>query len=126
VPRLQRRRKELLAAEADTRRGVAYETAKAERDRLAAELADIYAAFADKMAELLPRIDANDPHVRYINDHALPWGAEPLRVAELVAHDLPSFNPKPYTDVPRITRELRLSTFKYLSSERYVWPHRYR
>jgi hypothetical protein len=93
---------------------------------LAAELADIYPAFAEKMAELLPRIDANDRQVEYINDHARPSGADPLLVAELVARDIPSFNPKPYTNVPRLTTELRLPTFKYLGDERYVWPRGYR
>ena len=63
---------------------------------------------------------------KIFNDRALPSDAERLRVAELVARGLPSFSPKPYTDVPRITRELRLPTFKYPDSERYVWPHGYR
>jgi hypothetical protein len=44
-----------------------------------------------------------------------------LLEAELVARGLPSFNPKPYTDVPRITKELRLPTFAHCG-ERYAWP----
>ena len=56
VPGLKQRLKKLLAAEEDARRWVAYEEAEAERDKLAAELADIYPAFEQKLADLLPRI----------------------------------------------------------------------
>jgi hypothetical protein len=119
VPRLHQRRKELLAAGA-------YDKAKTERDQLAAELANIYPAFSQKVSELLPRIEANDRRIQYINGQATPSGAEPLLVAELVARGLPSFNPKPSSEVPRITRELRLPTFEYPGEERYVWPRGYR
>jgi hypothetical protein len=44
---------------------------------------DVYPPFAEKLAELLPRIDANDRQIEQINDSALPSGAERLRVAEL-------------------------------------------
>jgi hypothetical protein len=62
VPRQQKRRKELLAAEEDARRWVAYEQAKAEPDRLAEELARVYPPIAEQLAELVARIDANDKH----------------------------------------------------------------
>jgi hypothetical protein len=113
----------LRAAEEDARRWDAYRKAEAERDKLAAELAEVYPVFAERLAELLPRIDANDRQIEHINDRALPSGAKRLRVAELVARDLPSFTPRPYVDVPRITKELRLPAFEH-AGERYVWPRR--
>jgi hypothetical protein len=54
----------------------------------AKELADVYPAFAQKLAELLSRIAANDRAVDYINNHALPKGADRLLVAELKARGL--------------------------------------
>ena len=42
MPRLQERLKDLRAAEEDARRWVAYNKAKAERDKLAEELARVY------------------------------------------------------------------------------------
>ena len=45
---------------------------------MAAELADIYPDFAEKLADLLPRIVANDREIEYINNHALPSGAQRL------------------------------------------------
>ena len=98
----------------------------AERDALATELAEIYPPFAEKIGELLPRLVASDRQLQHINDHARPSGAPALLVAELVARGLPSFAPRPYTDVPHIVSELRLPTFKYPDSERYVWPRGYR
>jgi hypothetical protein len=58
----------LLAAEEDARRRATYERVKAERDKLAAELAELYPAIEDKLAELLERIDANDPQIEHINE----------------------------------------------------------
>jgi hypothetical protein len=45
-------------------------------------------AFAQKLAELLPRVVANDREIDSINSHALPKGAERLLVAELKARGL--------------------------------------
>jgi hypothetical protein len=118
-----------VEAEKQARWRVEYEKVKAERDKLAAELANIYPAFADKVADLLPRIEANDRVFERINDHALPAGANRLLVVELVARDLPSFRPKPSTHVPRLTEELRVPAFRHPSEypgERYAWPRGYR
>jgi hypothetical protein len=76
------------------RRWIAYEKVKAERDKLAAELADVYPAVEHKLADLLARIDANDRQIEHINERALPAGVRRLVVAELVARGLPSFTPK--------------------------------
>jgi len=42
-----------------------------------------------RLVELLPRIAANDSEIEYINNHALPQGADRLLVAELKARGLP-------------------------------------
>jgi hypothetical protein len=42
----------------DRRRRVSYDRLKAERDRLAAELADVYPPFARWVADFLPRLAA--------------------------------------------------------------------
>ena len=90
LSRLQLRLEQLRAAEEDARYRAAYEKAKAERDQLAAELAELYPAFTDKLANLLARIDDNDREIAYVNGR-LPWDEIPLLVAELVARGLEGF-----------------------------------
>ena len=51
VVRLRERRDELREQEEDERRRVAYDKAKTERDKLAAELADTYPAIARQLSE---------------------------------------------------------------------------
>ena len=65
-----------------------YDKAEAVRDELAQELADLYPAFAQKLAELLVRVAINDREIDQINN-ALPKGADRLLVAELKARGLP-------------------------------------
>jgi transposase len=91
IGKLRERLAELKDQEENARRQVAYDKAEAARDELANELADLYPAFAQKLAELLPRIAANDREIEYINGYALPSGAERLLVAELVARGLEGF-----------------------------------
>jgi hypothetical protein len=95
----------------DQRRQVVYERVKTEGDKLAAELAGIYPVFAEKLADLLPRIAANDREIEYINNHALPRSGGRLLVAE-----------KNSVQIPRITEELRLPAFDYSAHDRYAWP----
>ena len=83
----------------------------------------VYPPIAEQLANIMQRLTANDVQIEHIINCALPSGAERLRVAELIARDLTSFTPRPYVDVPRITKELRLPAFEY-SGERYVWPQR--
>jgi hypothetical protein len=94
------------------RRWRGYEKAKAERDKLAAELKEVYPTFAARLADLVTRIDANDREVEEFNMRALPSGAARLPTAELVARDLKGFNDG-VTNVPRIIRDLRLPSFEY-------------
>ena len=127
VTRLRERLEQVKAQEEDQQRQLVYERVKAERDKLAAELAEIYPAFANKLADLLPRIAANDREIEYINGHALPSGAGRLLVAELVARNLEGFG-KSHGNIvirtPRITEELCLPTFEYSTHHPYAWPRR--
>jgi hypothetical protein len=78
---------------------------------VAAELADIYPGFAQKLADLLPRLAANDREVEYINAHALPSDGGRLLVAELVARGLRGFV-ESGVQIPRITQELRMPAWE--------------
>jgi hypothetical protein len=60
------------AAEEDHRRRIAYDEALAVRDELAAELADLYLGFVEKLSGMLSRIVASDRKIEYINGHGLP------------------------------------------------------
>ena len=121
VIKLDERLAQVLAEEEDQRRQIAYDEAQVERDKLAAELTDIYPAFAQRLAELLPRIVANDQEIDRINA-ALPSGAARLPVAELVARGLPSFLWDGMSNIPRVTQELRLPAFRFSLHEPYAWP----
>jgi hypothetical protein len=121
VTRLRERLEEVRAEEEDQRRWVAYEKAKAERDKLAAEFADIYPVFAHNLAELLPRIVANDREIEYINNHSLPRNGKRLLVAELIARGMEGFV-KNSMQTPRITEELRLPAFEHSAHQPYAWP----
>jgi hypothetical protein len=88
VTKLAERRQQLEDQEEIERRQLAYNKASAERDKLAAELADLYPAFAKKLGELCTRVAANDREIEYINQHALPKGGDRLLVAELKARGL--------------------------------------
>ncbi len=83
--------------------------ATTERDKLAAELGDIYPGIEQKLRELLPRIAANDRE--YINAHAMPSNGERLLVAELIA-GLRGFV-ESGVQIPRITHVLRMPAFRY-------------
>ena len=121
VTKLGERLRELRAQEEDQRRWLAYEKARAERDKLAAELAETYPAFASQIAELLTRIVANDREIEYINANRLPAGAERLLVAELVARGLKGFVDKS-ANIPRISNELLVPKFTYNRYDPYTWP----
>jgi hypothetical protein len=100
---------------------VAYERARVERDKLAAELREIYPQIEAQLRDLLPRIAANDEQIEYINGYALPTSAECLLVAELVARDLRGFVEN-LAEAPSITRQLRLPAFRFDRHDPYAWP----
>jgi chromosome segregation ATPase len=120
VTRLTGRLKELRAQEEDQRRRVVYEKAKAERDRLAAELKRVYPAIEAQLGKLIPEIAENDRQVDYVNTE-LPKGAERLKSAELVARAIGAWRID-LADVVRISQELCLPRFQHDAHSPYVWP----
>jgi hypothetical protein len=86
--------------------------------QLANELADLYPALAQKLVELLVRVAANDLKIDYINNQALPNGADRLLVAELKARGLQGFVVNS-VEVPRIIDRLCLPPWQPRSN--YLW-----
>jgi hypothetical protein len=121
VIKLGERLRELRAQEEEQRRWLAYEMARAERDKLAAELKNLYPAVAANLADLMARIEANDREVERINTQARPNGSEWLLSAEMAARGLNGFNDGA-TNISRITRDLRLPSFEYNHQALNVWP----
>jgi hypothetical protein len=119
--RLGERLREVRAQEENSRRQLAYDKARVERDELAAELARVYPPLAAQLADLMALVFANDREVEHINAHVLPRGAERLLVAELVARGLRGFVENSI-QTPRITEELRVPTFQFDRTEPYAWP----
>jgi hypothetical protein len=121
ISKLETRLADLRHKEEQERRWAAYEKATAERDALAAELKELYPAFEARVTDLIARIEANDREIERINTHAIPEGAARVRVAELVARGLNGFT-SGVSDIPRITRDLRLPAFEYRTNDDYAWP----
>jgi hypothetical protein len=93
-----------------------YKRVKAERDRLAAELADGYPQFARWLADLLPRMVANDREIEYLNASTLPSDCNRLSLAEEVARG--------GRISARIVTDLRLPAWESDAREPYAWPIR--
>jgi hypothetical protein len=120
LEKLRERLAQLKYQEEHARRRVNYDKAKAVRDELASELADLYPPFAQRIVELLVRVAANDREIDHIN-HALPNGADRLLVAELKARGLQGFVVNS-VEVPRIIDRLCLPPWQPRSN--YLWPPR--
>jgi hypothetical protein len=111
--------------EENGRRLRAYQAVEAERDRLAQELKEFYPAMAERLVELLARIQSNDAEIDRINAHALPRERGRLLSAELVARDLPGWVLNAQPLAKRLTDELRLPAFELApGSDGYLWPRR--
>jgi hypothetical protein len=119
LEKLRERLAELKYQEENARRQEAYDKAKAVRDGLANELADLYPSFAQKLVELLARVVISDGEIDRINN-ALPRGADRLLVAELKARGLPWVANN--VETPRITNQLCLPPWQPRSN--YLWPPR--
>src|SRR4051812_21112174 len=91
VVRLGERLLEVRRQEEQARRRTAYDAALAERDALAAELAEVYPVLAGRLADLAARIAANDAVIERINLKSLPDGAKWLDGTELLARGLRGF-----------------------------------
>ncbi len=109
-----------MTARAFARRLRVYDEVKAERDRLADELREIYPTTAALLAELLARIIANDQVIERINAHGLPRNHGRLLCAELAARGLNGWV-KNWVQTPRITRETVLPSFRQGACGN-LWP----
>ena len=121
VRRLGERRRELKTEEERARRRAAYDAALTERDKLAAELAEVYPPLAEKLADLAGRIAANDADIERVNQRR-PDGAAWIAGAEMIARQVQNFNDINSAAIPRITRHLRLPAFRYSGLDPYTWP----
>jgi hypothetical protein len=111
IPRLNDRLRELRHLEDQARRRKAYDEARAERDKLAQELADLYPDFAPKLAEVLTRIVTNDRVLKVVNAQ-LPEGVGRLPSAEAVARGLgDSVFVENGVAIPRLTESLRIPSW---------------
>jgi hypothetical protein len=123
--RLRQRLDELKAAELNQRKRVRYDEVAQERDELAKKLAAVYPDFAEKLADLLPQLAANDHEVSIINrPENKPAGAPTLLCAELKARGLASFQVG-VSQLPRLTDVLVLPKWRLTAhSSLYFWPLR--
>jgi hypothetical protein len=69
---------------------------------------------------LAARLGANDGAIGLVNQK-LPDGLKWIDSAELIARKLRNFKDDT-ADVPRITKNMRLSTFQYSGLRPYSWP----
>jgi len=120
VRRLAERLREVRAQEEQARRRAAYDAALAERDRVAAELAEVYPPLAAKLADLAALVAANDSQIERVN-RELPNSSKRIDSAELIARQLNNFVNGP-SNIPRITWHMRLPAFKCSGHDPYVWP----
>jgi chromosome segregation ATPase len=122
VRRLGERLREVKAQEEQARRQVLYDAALVERDKLAGELAEVYPPLAEKLADLAARIAENDAAIERV-DRKLPDGATWIAGAEAVARGVPANFVSGVSNVPRLTRDLRLPAFNFTTSgAAYLWP----
>jgi hypothetical protein len=121
VRRLGERLREVKAQEEQARRRAAYDAALTERDKLAAELAEVYPPLAEKLADLVSRIARNDAGIERVNT-SRPDGAAWIASAEMIAREVRNFNDINSAAIPRITRHLRLPAFRYSGLDPYTWP----
>jgi hypothetical protein len=117
--KLGERLKQLQDEEENARRQVIYDKLKAERDQLAKEYTDLYPPLAQKLAELLSLVAANDREVDYLNKHALPKGADRLLEVELIARELPGWVQAGIQTL-RVIDLLRLPPWRPRTN--YLWP----
>ena len=95
--------------EEQVRRRAAYEAARAEREELAKELAEVYPRASAQLADIAGLIAASD---------AMLEGFDSLAVTLQPARDLLGNT----ANIPRITAQLRLPAFRYSGNEPYAWP----
>jgi len=92
-----------------------------ERDALAAELAEVYPPLAEKLADLMRRIAANNAAIEWINRKGLPDEAEWVSSAELGARGMEGFSVGGLR-LPSVVEQLRLVEFEPSVHTLYAWP----
>jgi hypothetical protein len=122
VTKLKERLEWLREQEEDAKRQAVYDKVQEQRDALAKELREVYPEAAQRIAELLGRIVANDAEIARLK---LPNGRGRPLGAELVARGLQHFQtgPQNLSFVPRITERVCLPSFKYEDGP-LLWPRR--
>jgi hypothetical protein len=75
---------------------------------------------AEKLADLMARIVANDAVIERINRKGLPDGAKWVSCAERVARGMQSFNEG--LRLPSAVEQLRLPAFEQSVQKQYGWP----
>jgi hypothetical protein len=122
--RLAERLIEVEKSEDQDRLREEYQRVSSERDKLAAELAEIYPDVERRLSDLVGRIAANDREVAWVNSAGrLPNGEKRLLPAELVARGLGGLV-RNGVQSPAIVEELRLPKFQADTFEPYAWPQR--
>jgi hypothetical protein len=121
VRRLGQRQKELRRQEHQSQLRSDYDAAVADRDVLAAELAEVYPPIAEQLADLMARIGANNEQIDRINKKGLPDGAKWLAGAELVARGMQGFSAGGLR-LPSVVEQLRLPAFEPSVNIHYLWP----
>jgi hypothetical protein len=89
-----------------------------ERDKLAAERAEVYPPLAEKLAELAARVATNDAALERVN-RKLPNEATWIAGAEPIARQLGNFFDGT-GNIPRITEHMRLPAFRYSGRNPYA------
>jgi hypothetical protein len=116
LPRLRERHKEAAAEEYLAQWRKSYDELEIERDRLAAEMVEVYPAFVAKITDLFARIAAHDAELSRLH-LARPVGvSHHLLGAELVARGLEAFS----AAVPSIASQLQIPAFA--PGHKPVWP----
>lgn len=116
LPRLERRYDDLAAMERLQRWRGDYETLKAKRDALAAELRETYPRIVAQIVDLFTRIATNDAELSRLHQRRPAGAPTHLRNAELEARNLESFG----RDAPSLVKEVTLP--EWHQSTKLAWP----
>ena len=120
LSRLETRHRQLAAAERTASWEADYEHVKAERDRLAVELATTYPQAVANLVDLVVRVAECDKECARVAETAASGEKRRLLGPELHAKGLTGFT----RDTPSITRDLRLPDWKEPATT--AWPQRRR
>lgn len=116
LPRLWSRFDQITSEEYATQWHADCDEVATVRDKLAAELVELYSPFVERIADLMTRITEADKQVSRVNGSAPSGEPRRLCVVELRARGLDSFT----RSVPSITDELRLPHWE--TPDGLAWP----